>query len=206
MALTIHSRRRLRLFALGAMFLAALVLSLSRPICADAATKGKYLVYVGTYTDHGSKGIYAYRFDAKTGQSTALGLAAESAEPSFLTVEPSGHFLYAVNEIESYKCQPTGTVSAFAIDPASGRLSLLNKVSSRWRARPHHARPGRQVCAGVELHARQRGRFPRAKGRPTGRGLGLRPAPGFERGQRTAGGASCPRGCVVARQSFRSGR
>ena len=28
--------------------------------------------------DHGCKGIYAYRFDAKTGQSTALGVAAES--------------------------------------------------------------------------------------------------------------------------------
>ena len=65
--------------------------------------QGKYLVYIGTYTDHGSKGIYAYRFDARTGQSTALGLAAESAQPSFLTVDAGGHFLYAVNEIERYR-------------------------------------------------------------------------------------------------------
>jgi 6-phosphogluconolactonase len=89
------------------------------------------MVYIGTYTDHGSKGIYAYRFDAKTGQSTALGLAAESVQPSFLTVDAGGHFLYAVNEIESYEGQPTGAVSAFAIDSASGKLSLLNQVSSR---------------------------------------------------------------------------
>ena len=126
---TTQSLRRLP-FLLGALFLVAFVAAL-RPISADGATKGKYLVYVGTYTDHGSKGIYAYRFDAKTGKSTPLGLAAESTQPSFLTVDASGHFLYAVNEIESYDGQPTGAVSAFAIDSASGKLSLLNQVSSR---------------------------------------------------------------------------
>ncbi len=113
------------------MFLVVVVLCGLRPSSADAASQGKFLVYVGTYTDHGSKGIYAYRFDAKTGQSTPLGLAAESTQPSFLTVDASGHFLYAVNEIESYEGQPTGAVSAFAIDSASGKLSLLNQVSSR---------------------------------------------------------------------------
>jgi 6-phosphogluconolactonase len=111
--------------------LAILVLFILRPISADTATRGKYLVYIGTYTEHGSKGIYAYRFDAQTGQATALGLAAESVQPSFLTTDASGHFLYAVNEIESYEGQATGAVSAFAIDAASGKLSLLNQVSSR---------------------------------------------------------------------------
>jgi 6-phosphogluconolactonase len=113
------------------LFLAVLVLSFLRPTSADAASRGKYLVYVGTYTDHGSKGIYAYRFDAKTGLATALGLAAESVQPSFVIVDDSGHFLYAVNETESYEGQPTGAVSAFAVDSASGKLSLLNQVSSR---------------------------------------------------------------------------
>jgi 6-phosphogluconolactonase len=127
---TTQSLRRIR-FLLGALFLVALVLSVLPPISAHGATKGKFLVYVGTYTEHGSKGIYAYRFDARTGQSTALGLAAESAQPSFLTVDASGHFLYAVNETESYDGQPTGAVSAFAIDSAGGKLSLLNQVSSR---------------------------------------------------------------------------
>jgi 6-phosphogluconolactonase len=120
--------RRLRS---AVFFLAAFVLSLLRPTSANAASKGKYLVFVGTYTEHGSKGIYAYRFDARTGQATALGLAAESTQPSFLAVDTSGHFLYAVNEIESYEGQPTGAVSAFAIDSGSGKLSLLNQVSSR---------------------------------------------------------------------------
>ena len=84
--------------------------------------RGKYLVYVGTYTDHGSKGIYAYRFDARTGQSTALGLAAEAGAVLSHRRSEVDHFLYAVNETESYQGQPTGAVSAFAIDPASGKL------------------------------------------------------------------------------------
>jgi 6-phosphogluconolactonase len=116
---------------LSALFLVASVLTMLRPTSVDAAAKGKYLVYIGTYTEHGSKGIYAYRFDAGTGGSTPLGLAAESVQPSFLTVDASGHFLYAVNETETYEGQPTGAVSAFAIDSATGKLSLLNQVSSR---------------------------------------------------------------------------
>ena len=172
-----------------------IVLSVLRPTSADAATRGKYLVYIGTYTDHGSKGIYAYRFDARTGQSTALGLAAESAQPSFLAVDAGGHFLYAVNEIESYEGQATGAVSAFAIDAASGKLSLLNQVSSRDRwAGPHRARPDRQVRLRVELHARQRGGFSGIKRWPPGRGVGLCAASRRRRRQGTARAASCPRG------------
>jgi 6-phosphogluconolactonase len=95
------------------------------------------LVYVGTYTDHGSKGIYAYRFDSSTGKLTSLGLAAEAVEPSFLAIDPSERFLYAVNETANYNGQPVGAVSAFAIQPESGKLSLLNQVSSRDKGPAH---------------------------------------------------------------------
>lgn len=104
---------------------------------AEARTKGKDkdkdkdLVYVGTYTGHGSKGIYGYRFDAATGQLTSLGLAAESEQPAFLAADPSRKFLYASNEMDQYKDQATGAVSAFAIDQATGKLSLLNEVSAQ---------------------------------------------------------------------------
>jgi 6-phosphogluconolactonase len=97
---------------------------------AAGLAQQKYLVYVGTYTDHGSRGIYAYRFDSSTGKLTSLGLAAEAAEPSFLAVDSSGRFLYAVNETLTYKGQQTGAASAFAIQSATGKLSLLNQVSS----------------------------------------------------------------------------
>jgi 6-phosphogluconolactonase len=90
----------------------------------------KYLVYVGTYTGHDGRGIYAYQFDAATGQLTFLDLAAKSENPSFLTVAPGHRFIYAVNEVDQYQGQAGGAVSAFAVDQATGKLSLLNQVSA----------------------------------------------------------------------------
>jgi 6-phosphogluconolactonase len=121
------------------LLLALALCALSVAGNAGEAARQKYILYVGTYTDHGSKGIYAYRFDSATGKSTALGLAAESAEPSFLAIAPSGKFLYAINEMSQFNGQPTGAVSAFAIQPKTGKLMLLNQVSSRGDGPAHIA-------------------------------------------------------------------
>ena len=100
---------------------------------APAAKQGKYLFYVGTYTEEGSKskGIYAYRYDAATSEITPLGLAAETTNPSFVAPHPNGRFLYAVNEVGKYKGPNSGGVSAFSIDRATGKLTFLNEVASR---------------------------------------------------------------------------
>jgi 6-phosphogluconolactonase len=66
-----------------------------------------------------------------------LGLAAATSNPSFLALHPSGQWLYAVNEDDSYDGQKSGAVSAFAIDRATGRLTLLNQQSSRGAAPCH---------------------------------------------------------------------
>jgi 6-phosphogluconolactonase len=89
-----------------------------------AAQSREWLLYVGTYTNRDSKGIYAWRFDA-SGKMTPLGVAAETRNPSFLAIDSGGRFLYAVNE------NNRGTVSAFSIDHASARLQLLNSVSTK---------------------------------------------------------------------------
>src|SRR6202167_3251486 len=117
------------IFRVIVVFLISLGLAVLAPAAGSASQK--YLVYVGTYTDHGSKGIYAYRFDSSTGKMTSLGLAAETAQPSFFVVDASGRFLYAVNETGNFNGQTTGAVSAFAIQSDAGKLSLLNQVSSR---------------------------------------------------------------------------
>lgn len=100
---------------------------------AQSDHKGKYLFYVGTYTESGSKskGIYGYRYDAGTQEITPLGLAAETTNPSWLALHPNGRFLYAVNEVGNYKGPNSGGVSAFSIDRATGKLTFLNEVSSR---------------------------------------------------------------------------
>jgi 6-phosphogluconolactonase len=111
--------------------LAFLLLTVSAETAPSAAHK--YLVYVGTYTNEGStsKGIYAYRFDPGTAEVTSLGLAAETANPSFLAVHPSHRFLYAVNEFKNYAGRRSGAVSAFTIDRTTGKLTLLNEVASK---------------------------------------------------------------------------
>ena len=93
-----------------------------------------YLVYVGTYTNpspkttSASKGIYAFRFDSRTGALNPIGLVAETVNPAHVWASPDGRFLYAVNWSTG---DPAGdTVSAFAIDRTTGALRLLNKVSS----------------------------------------------------------------------------
>ena len=137
MSFTQYRRRSTALTLLPLLALALGALSMVGNAADAARQKSRF--YVGTYTDHGSKGIYAYSFDSATGASTSLGLAAESANPSFLAIAPSGNFLYAVNEISKFNGQPTGAVSAFAIQPKTAKLTLLNQVSSRGAGPAHIA-------------------------------------------------------------------
>jgi 6-phosphogluconolactonase len=109
-------------FLFGAMS----VVSLATAFAADAQP----LAFVGTYTTHGSKGIYAYKFDAATGKLISLGLAAETPQPSFVIASRDGQFLYAANEMGDFGGQKSGAVSAFAIE-ADGKLKLLNQLASR---------------------------------------------------------------------------
>src|SRR5579863_4361499 len=122
------------LLAVGAPLLASFARSGNLAASVPTASeKGKYLFYVGTYTQDGtnSKGIYAYRFDSATGEITSLGLVAETTNPSFLALHPGGHFLYAVNELQNYQHANDGGVSAFSIDRATGKLTFLNEVESK---------------------------------------------------------------------------
>jgi 6-phosphogluconolactonase len=86
--------------------------------------------YVGTYTDGESRGIYRFTLDPASGEASDPVLGAETESPSFLALHPGGRFLYAVGETDAFQGEKTGAVSAFAIDPASGDLKLLNQQPS----------------------------------------------------------------------------
>ncbi|MGH9743606.1 MAG: lactonase family protein [Candidatus Acidiferrum sp.] len=123
-----------RFFALLLLFSAPLLLhSEARPQEKSAPSpKGQFIAFVGTYTTKtASKGIYAYRFDPAKGQLTSIGVAAETTDPSFLAVHPSGKYLYAVNEIGNFNGEVSGAVSAFSIDAKTGSLKFLNQVPTR---------------------------------------------------------------------------
>ena len=87
-------------------------------------------VFIGTYTNQGSQGIYAARLNLETGALSAPELAAEVQNPTFLALHPSGKYLYAVSEVANYKGEKAGAVSAYAIDPKTAKLKLINQVSS----------------------------------------------------------------------------
>lgn len=114
-----------RIFAFS-LLTASLIFSVAgRPPDAHAANH-KYLVFVGTYTTKTeSKGIYGYEFDSDTGKLTPKGVAAETPDPSWVAVHPSGRFLYAANEAGK-----KSLVSAFSVDAKSGKLTLMNQMPS----------------------------------------------------------------------------
>ena len=94
-------------------------------LAAPGAVAAKvYTLYAGSYTDGASKGIYAWRFDSADGSLAPLGLQTEASQPAHIWTTPDGKYLYAVN------WDTPGTVSAFAVDRRTAKLTLLNRVSS----------------------------------------------------------------------------
>ncbi|MBM4040846.1 MAG: lactonase family protein [Planctomycetes bacterium] len=113
------------------MLLAAtLLLCLAAARGAEEPKMEKLRVYIGTYTWKESKGIYLMELDLATGKLSAPELAAEATNPTFLAIHPSRRFLYAVGEIGKFQGRSTGSVSAFAIAPDTGKLTPLNSQPS----------------------------------------------------------------------------
>ncbi len=90
----------------------------------------KMLVFVGTYTEGASKGIYAYELNSRDGSLHLVGLAAETPSPSFLAIHPNKHLLYAVNEVENFQGKKAGAVTGFSIDRETAKLEKINDASS----------------------------------------------------------------------------
>jgi len=100
---------------------------------------GRRFAYVGSYTSpmDGSgngQGIFRFEADPQTGALSRQTLAAKTPNPSWIVIHPSRRYLYAVNEIVD---KESGSVSAFAIEPATGDLTPLNVVSSEGRGPAH---------------------------------------------------------------------
>ena len=82
-------------------------------------------VFVGTYTQTTSKGIYVYDVDTASGVMEYVSHVGGITNPSFLVLTPDARFLYAVGETGD----PHGGVFAYAVD-GSGTLKPLNSQSS----------------------------------------------------------------------------
>ena len=96
-----------------------------------------FRVYIGTYTSGDSQGIYLSELDTETGILAPPQLVAETENPSFLALTPSASYLYAVNETTDFKGEAAGSVSAYAVDSKSGKLTFLNQQSTKGGAPCH---------------------------------------------------------------------
>jgi 6-phosphogluconolactonase len=100
----------------------------------NVPAKKATLVYVGTFTGTpaNSKGIYLYSLTSAVNELkfAPLGVAAETPMPAFLALDAKRRLLFCANEIDTFEGKPNGAVSAFSIDPATGKLKLINQQPS----------------------------------------------------------------------------
>jgi len=121
-------------FSLTRALLLLMTLSASAAFGLDAGssstTNTECLVYIGTRASGNGKGIYLCRLNTTTGTLTSPKLAVETTDPAFLAIHPNHHFLYAVREAGGFGGTPNGAIDAFAIDPTTGKLALINQQNS----------------------------------------------------------------------------
>lgn len=93
-------------------------------------------LYIGTYTDTESKGIYSAVLDTTKGTLSQILLEAETDNPSYLAFSADRKSLYAVQETNHFNGRQSGALSTFSVE-SNGHLKLINTVSTRG-AHPCH--------------------------------------------------------------------
>lgn len=83
------------------MKLKSVLIMLLSCICASQAQEVE-MMFVGTYTDGGSKGVYSYRFNQETGEAEVLD-SLEMNNPSYLTLSRDARLIYVVSETHDDK-------------------------------------------------------------------------------------------------------
>jgi len=110
----------------------------------QAQAAGPLIAYVGTFSSPlrdvlptqvdlppgNGRGIHIFQVNRTTGAMTSVGVCEMGTSPSCLALNAAGTRLYSANETDRVGDLREGTVSAFAIDRASGALELLNTTGS----------------------------------------------------------------------------
>lgn len=104
---------------------------------ANGQQKKSEFLYVGTFSDRASKGIYVFDFDRDSGKLLDVQAVSHKDSPSFLEVHPTRKVLYAVYREGIDRHDKAGTIVAYKIDSASGKLTMLNEMST-YGADPCH--------------------------------------------------------------------
>ena len=97
----------------------------------------KEILYTGSFSERGSKGIYVFQFDRTKGKLIELQTVSGGKDPSFLAIDPKGKYLYAIYGEGTLNKPREGSVMSFNIDPSTGMLTKLNEQSSEGRGPAH---------------------------------------------------------------------
>ncbi len=97
----------------------------------------KELLYVGTYSQRGSEGIYVYNYDRTKEEFNLLQTTPEIQDPNFFCIDPDGKFLYALTSRGDSRETRYDMLSTFAIDPNNGRLKFLDEKPSYGKGSCH---------------------------------------------------------------------
>jgi len=96
-------------------------------LLASCANQQHYYLFIGTYTNTTSKGIYIYDFNSATGAATLVSNTDSVTNPSWVTVSNDHKYVYAVNETNGAN---PGRVTAYSFDENNGTLHFLNTTVS----------------------------------------------------------------------------
>tara|TARA_R110002153_G_scaffold75997_1_gene195964 strand:+ start:655 stop:1764 length:1110 start_codon:yes stop_codon:yes gene_type:complete len=99
--------------SLVAVLLLGIVLSLVNS-CKMKEIENEEILFVGTYTNNGSEGIYRYNFNLETGQLENKTLAATIKNPSYLTLSPDKNTMYVVSEVDNFN-EDNGSITTFRV-------------------------------------------------------------------------------------------
>jgi len=91
---------------------------------AVSAPAAQELVLFGTHASGPGIGFRLAHFDSATGLLGPSALDVSADAPSYFVLSADGRRLYACNSV------PRGAVSAYAVDPVSGAMRLLNRLPS----------------------------------------------------------------------------
>jgi 6-phosphogluconolactonase (cycloisomerase 2 family) len=94
------------------------------------------VAYVGAYTDRG-RGIHLFHVDPGGGELVRWKVVEGLASPSALAFGPGKRHLYAANATATIGGTRSGSVSALAVDQATGDLEAINTVSTRGAGPTH---------------------------------------------------------------------
>ena len=105
-------------------------------IMEGLSAQTREIIYAGTSSTRGSKGIYVFEFDRIQGKLKELQTLTEGNSPGFMALSPDRQMLYSIYG-KGTLTDGNGSVMAFKIDKITGLLTKVNEQSAGGQGPAH---------------------------------------------------------------------